>query len=160
MRPPADLRLLRSPSGLLASGLGSGLSPVAPGTAGSALGLLLFWPLQELSLTLQIVATVLLFLVAVPASTAVARRVGMEDPGVVVIDEVVGMWVTLLGMPFTPAVAAVGFLLFRAMDVIKPYPARDLESLPGGWGIMWDDVVAGIYAQLLLRALLLAWPGP
>lgn len=159
MPSSGDLRLLRSPSGLVASGLGSGLSPFAPGTAGSAVGLLLFWPLHGLSLTVQIAATMIVFLVGVPAASAVARRLGIEDPGVVVIDEIVGMWVTLLGLPFTPAVAGLGFLLFRAMDVLKPYPARDLEALPGGWGIMWDDVMAGVYAQLLLRVALLAWPG-
>jgi phosphatidylglycerophosphatase A len=84
--------------------------------------------------------------------------VGRKDPGIVVIDEVVGMWVSLLLLPFTPGTALAGFLLFRVMDVIKPWPARDLEHLPEGWGIMTDDVMAGLYANLLLRVGLVVWP--
>ena len=75
-----------------------------------------------------------------------------------VIDEVVGMWVTLLFLPLTPFTAAVGFFAFRAMDVWKPYPARQLEHLHGGWGIMADDVMAGVYANLLVRLALVAVP--
>jgi phosphatidylglycerophosphatase A len=63
-----------------------------------------------------------------------------------------------MALPFTPAVALAGFLLFRLMDVVKPWPARDLERLPGGWGIMADDAAAGLYAQLVLRVGLLVWP--
>jgi phosphatidylglycerophosphatase A len=141
---------------VVATGLGSGYSPIAPGTAGSAVGLLLFWPLHSQSATIQVAAVALLFVVGVVASTRVARGVGLEDPGIVVVDEVVGMWTSLLFLPFTPATAAAGFVLFRIMDVFKPYPARQFESLPGGWGIMTDDLMAGIYANLLLRAGLLA----
>ena len=83
---------------------------------------------------------------------------GRKDPGIVVIDEVVGQWVSLLFLPFTPATALVGFLLFRVMDVVKPWPARDFEAWPGGLGIMADDVMAGIYANLLLRVALLVVP--
>ncbi len=87
-----------------------------------------------------------------------ARRAGVEDPGRVVVDEMVGMWATLLWLPWNLGTAIAGFLLFRAMDVLKPYPARQLEGLPRGWGIMADDVMAGIYANLLLRVGLLVWP--
>jgi phosphatidylglycerophosphatase A len=86
--------------------------------------------------------------------------VGVEDPGIVVVDEVVGMWTSLLFLPFTVGTAALAFVLFRVLDVIKPYPARDLEALPGGWGIMSDDLMAGVYANLALRAALLVWPQP
>jgi len=144
--PRADLL-----STIIATGLGSGFSPIAPGTAGSAVGLLLFWPLQRLPLYAQVAAVVTMFAVGVVAATRVARGLGLEDPGLVVVDEVVGMWISLLMLPFTPATAIAGFVLFRIMDVLKPYPARQLESLPGGWGIMCDDVMAGIYANLLLR---------
>ena len=139
-------------STVIATGLGSGYSPIAPGTAGSAVGLLLFWPLHQLSVMVQVAAVVVLFFVGVAASTRVARGVGIEDPGIVVVDEVVGMWTSLLFLPLTPVTALAGFLLFRVMDVFKPYPARQFESLPGGWGIMTDDLMAGIYANLLLRA--------
>ena len=122
------------------------------------MGLALFWPLHRLPLGVQAVAVVLVFALGVAAAGHVARRLGIEDPGLVVVDEVVGMWVSLLGVPFTGVTAIAGFLLFRVFDVFKPYPARDLERLPGGWGIMCDDVMAGVYANLLLRAGLLAWP--
>jgi phosphatidylglycerophosphatase A len=145
--PRADLV-----STAIATGLGSGYSPIAPGTAGSAVGLLLFWPLHQLPAAAQVAAVVILFFVGVAASARVARGVGIEDPGIVVVDEVLGMWISLLFLPLTPATAIAGFLLFRILDVFKPWPARQFESLPGGWGIMSDDLMAGIYANLLLRA--------
>ncbi len=143
---------------VVATGLGSGYAPFAPGTAGSLVGLALFWPLHHLALWAQAAATVAAFLVGVAAAAHVARRLGIEDPGLVVVDEVVGMWVSLLGVPLTGVTAVAGFVLFRVFDVFKPYPARDLERLPAGWGIMCDDVMAGVYANLLLRAGLLAFP--
>ena len=151
-------RLVAAGARLLATAGGSGHAPVAPGTAGSAVGLALFWPLASLPLAAQLAACVVLFVLGAFASTYVARSTGRKDPGLVVVDEVVGMWVTLVGLPFVPFTAAVGFVLFRVMDVVKPWPARDLERLSGGWGIMADDVAAGVYAHLLLRVVLLVWP--
>jgi len=145
---------------LVATALGAGYSPVAPGTAGSLVGLALFWPLHRFGLPVQIAAVVFLFLLGVKCSTMLAASVGRKDPGLVVVDEVVGMWTTLLLLPFTPAVAALAFVAFRVMDVLKPYPARQLEGLPGGWGIMSDDLMAGVYANLLLQVLLRAAGGP
>lgn len=143
---------------MLATGFGSGYSPFAPGTAGSAVGLLLFWPLAMVPLLGQLALCVVLFVVGALAATLVAEEVGRKDPGVVVVDEVVGMWITLVGVPFVPLTIVVGFLLFRVMDVVKPWPARSLEALPGGWGIMADDVAAGVYAHLCLQVVLLVWP--
>ena len=143
---------------VVATAFGSGYSPFAPGTAGSAVGLLLFWPLASLAPRWQLIAAGVLFLAGALAAGRVAAGVGLKDPGIVVVDEVVGQWVTLTALPFTPATAALGFLLFRAMDVVKPWPARDLERVPGGWGIMADDVAAGVYAHLALRAGLALWP--
>ena len=155
-------RAARGPLSLLAyavaTGLGSGYSPIVPGTAGSALGLLFYWPLAATSTTVQVAAVVALFLIGVAAGHHVAHQSGLEDPSIVVVDEVVGMWITLLFLPFTPLTAAAGFVLFRVMDVVKPWPARQLEHLHGGWGIVADDVMAGIYANLALRVLLLAVP--
>ena len=142
----------------VATGAGSGYAPIAPGTAGSALGLLLFWPLSWLPLFWQIGVTAAVFVLGTLAASRVATEVGLKDPGIVVVDEVVGMWISLLFLPLTPIVAALGFLLFRLLDVVKPWPARDFERLPGGWGIMTDDVMAGVYANLLLRVGLLVWP--
>jgi phosphatidylglycerophosphatase A len=143
---------------MVATAFGSGYAPVAPGTAGSAVGLLLFWPLSRLGASWQWGACAAVVVVGIFASTRVARAVGLKDPGIVVVDEVAGQWVTLAGLPFTPATALAGFLLFRAMDVIKPWPARDLERLPGGLGIVSDDVAAGVYAHLLVQVGLLVWP--
>jgi phosphatidylglycerophosphatase A len=151
-------RVVDAAARAVATGLGSGHSPVAPGTAGSAVGLLLFWPMAALAWPWQLALCGGLCVVGALAAGRVARQVGRKDPGLVVVDEVVGQWVTLAALPFTPATAALGFLLFRAMDVLKPWPARDLERLPGGWGIMADDVAAGVYAHLLLRAGLAVWP--
>jgi phosphatidylglycerophosphatase A len=143
---------------VVATAFGTGYSPVAPGTAGSAIGLLLFWPMAGWRWPWQLGACLALFVVGTLAATRVAECVGLKDPGLVVVDEVVGQWVTLAALPFTPATAVAGFLLFRAMDILKPWPARDLERLPGGWGIMADDLAAGVYAHLALRAGLLVWP--
>jgi phosphatidylglycerophosphatase A len=143
---------------LVATGLGSGYSPFAPGTAGSLVGLLLFLPLARLGWPVQLAATAALTALGTLAAGRVARRLGIEDPGLVVVDEVAGQWITLLALPLTPVTAGAGFLLFRVMDIVKPWPARDLERLPGGIGIMADDVAAGIYAHLLLRVGLAVWP--
>jgi phosphatidylglycerophosphatase A len=149
---------LSSLATVLATGFGSGYSPLAPGTAGSAVGLLLFWPLQGVGVAWQIAATVAVFFAGTAAATRVADRVGIEDPGIVVVDEIVGMWVTLLFLPMTAVTVAAAFVLFRVMDVFKPWPARALEALPKGWGIMADDVMAGVYANLLVRVVLLVFP--
>lgn len=140
----------------VATALWSGYFPVAPGTVGSAVGLALFWPLARLGPLVQAAAVAALFAAGVVASARVARGVGLEDPGIVVVDEVLGMWTSLLFLPFTPLTAVAGFVLFRVLDVVKPWPARQLEDLPGGWGIMSDDLMAGIYANLLLHAGILA----
>jgi phosphatidylglycerophosphatase A len=153
------LRPLAFVAQALGTGFGAGYAPVAPGTAGSAVGLLLFWrPLATWGLIAQCAATLAVFVAGVMAAGHVARRAGQEDPGIVVVDEIVGMWVSLLAVPFTPATAAAAFVLFRIMDVVKPWPARSLERLHGGLGIMADDVMAGVYANLAIRVALLLWP--
>ena len=141
---------------VIATAFGAGYSPIAPGTAGSLIGLILFWPLQMAVPWVQVAVTVVVYFAGVAASTRLARILGRKDPGAAVVDEVVGMWLSLLFLPFTPWTAAAAFLLFRVLDVFKPWPARQLEALPGGWGIMTDDVMAGIYANLLLHAALRA----
>lgn len=143
---------------VVATGLGSGYSPIAPGTAGSLVGLVLFWPVARLEAAQVLAATVVVTLLAVLAAHHVARAVGRKDPGLVVVDEVAGQWVSLLFLPFTLGTAIAAFFLFRLMDVLKPWPARDLEHLPGGVGIVADDIMAGVYANLLLRAFLTVWP--
>jgi phosphatidylglycerophosphatase A len=151
-------RIIERAATLLATGLGSGYSPIAPGTAGSFVGLALYWPMARLPAAAQLAALAVLSILGVWAATDVARRLGREDPGVVVVDEIAGMWVSLLFLPFTAFTAAAAFLLFRVMDVIKPFPAGRLERLPGGFGIVADDLMAGVYANLAVRLLLVAWP--
>jgi phosphatidylglycerophosphatase A len=137
-----------------------GYFPVAPGTVGSAAGLvvyLLVWwsrsPLVEAGLIAAVCA------VGVWAATIAERFFGGIDPGPVVIDEVLGMLITLAFIPVGIGGAVAGFVLFRIFDVIKPFPARRLESLHGGLGVMADDAMAAIYANVALRLLLWAWPG-
>ena len=151
-------KLVDRVASVVATAFGSGYSPFAPGTAGSAVGLLLFWPLAGLAWPWQLVAVAVLSVVGALAAGRVAGKLGLEDPGLVVVDEVAGQWLTLVALPFTPVTALVGFLAFRAMDIVKPWPARDLERLHGGWGIVADDLAAGVYAHLLLRVGLLVWP--
>jgi phosphatidylglycerophosphatase A len=143
---------------VVATAFGSGYSPVAPGTAGSLVGLLLFWPLAPLAWWLQATAIAVLLVVGTAAAGRVAEITGKKDPGLVVVDEVVGQWITIAALPLTPFALLLGFVLFRVMDVVKPWPARQLEALPGGLGIMADDVAAGVYAHLALQVGLLVWP--
>lgn len=137
----------------------SGYSPIAPGTAGSAAGLLLILPLRMLERPwLDVAVAVGLFIVGIWSATLVERHLGVEDPGVVVIDEVVGMLVSLLWLPLSWQVILAAFLLFRVFDIVKPWPAGRFERLGGGLGIMADDAMAGIYANLVVQ--LIVWWRP
>jgi phosphatidylglycerophosphatase A len=138
----------------------AGYAPIAPGTVGSAVGLLVYvlvwWtqsPLVEVGLIVG------LFAAGAWAGTIAERYFGGIDPGPVVIDEVVGMLITLAFIPVTVTGAIVGFLLFRVFDVIKPFPAGRLEALHGGFGVMADDAMAAIYANLSLRLIIVILPG-
>jgi phosphatidylglycerophosphatase A len=132
-----------------------GFAPVAPGTVGSAAALLLFVPLRWTGSTaIELAAAGVLFFAGVWSARLTELHLGLEDPGPVVVDEVVGMLVSLLFVPATwPAVLAA-FVAFRVFDVVKPWPANRLERLHGGWGIMADDVAAGVYANLVMQGLI------
>lgn len=136
--------------------LGVGYIPYAPGTFGS-LAALVLWSALPGSLWIQSIAIVVSFLGGMWASAAAERHFRAIDPGPVVIDEVLGMFVTLFLVPVGWAGAAMGFLWFRVFDIIKPYPANRLERLRGGFGIMADDFMAGVYANVALRATLASW---
>ena len=132
-----------------------GHAPVAPGTFGSAAGLLLFWAVRASgSLAVELAVLLAVTAVGVAAATRAESTTGRHDPGLVVIDETAGMLLTLAAVPVGLGGAVVGFLAFRLFDIVKPFPARRAERLPGGWGVMADDLVAGVYAQALLRFLL------
>lgn len=144
---------------LVATVGGLGYSPIAPGTVGSAAGLIVYLPIRWLGLpVVEALAIVVVFFVGALAATTAERHFGHIDPGPVVADEVLGMLVTLAFLPVSITGALVGFVLFRIFDVIKPPPSRQLEALHGGWGVMSDDLMAAIYAHLVLRGL--AWVSP
>ena len=144
----------RAPVALaIATLLGAGRSPVAPGTAGTLAALPFAWAAGAWLPAWGFAAvTVALAALAVWSAGEAARRLGAHDPGVVVIDEAAGLFVTLAFVDPGTFTLLAGFLLFRAMDVLKPPPARWCERLPGGWGIVTDDLVAGLYANLGVRA--------
>jgi len=138
----------------LATVAGVGYAPIAPGTFGSAAGLVVWWLLRSGSTTVQAAAIVVVFIIGTWGSSVAERHFGRTDPGQVVIDEVLGMLITLFLNPVGWGGAFAAFFLFRVFDVIKPYPANRLEQLHGGVGVMADDAMAAVYANLALRALL------
>jgi phosphatidylglycerophosphatase A len=138
---------------LISTAFGVGYAPVAPGTFGSAVGLVLWWLLPASPLV-QGLVVVTIFVVGSWSSGIAEQHFNRTDPGQVVIDEVLGMLITLFMNPVGWAGALVGFLLFRAADIVKPYPANQLERLHGGVGVMADDAMAAVYANLALRASL------
>jgi phosphatidylglycerophosphatase A len=135
----------------LATVAGVGYVPFAPGTFGSAVGLAL-WAILPPSPALHAGAIAVLFVAGAWSGTVAEQHFGRLDPSQVVIDEVVGMLITLFLNPIGWAGALGGFLLFRLADIVKPYPANRVERLPGGTGVMADDAVAAVYANLVLRA--------
>jgi phosphatidylglycerophosphatase A len=162
----------------LATGFYSGYVPFASGTAGSLVGILIYLiPGVERGDILSALI-VLGFLAGVFASAKVAAAVGNRlttsakmtkdllqggnhetpDPSIVVIDEIVGMWISLLFLPKSMWVIVAAFVLFRIFDIVKPPPARQLERIPNGWGIMLDDVLAGVYANICCRGILFLFP--
>jgi phosphatidylglycerophosphatase A len=137
----------------VATFFGSGLLKPGPGTWGS-IAALLVWaafagfahPSPAALLIALTVGIALSIILGIPAATIAARESGRHDPGFVVIDEVAGQWIALLGSPVDWRHALIALALFRICDIVKPPPARQLERLPGGWGIVFDDVAAGLYA--------------
>ncbi len=137
---------------ILATGGYAGRFPFAPGTVGSLVGIPIIYVLSKLGLAATSIATILLIAIAIWSAGEAERQLKTKDPGCIVIDEIAGMVITLLGLPFTMATAVAGFFLFRIFDVIKPPPARQLDrNLGGGWGIVMDDIAAGIMANIALR---------
>jgi phosphatidylglycerophosphatase A len=153
---------------LLITFFGLGFLPMVPGTWGSLGGLIVFYPLALfLGYTGGLAGTlcalsILALIVGIALGPWANQYFGKKDPGPFVLDEVVGMWLSLLMIPFSGItgliiIGLVQFVFFRIFDILKPTPARQLENLPAGWGIMLDDVMAGIYAnlcgQLLFRLI-------
>jgi len=142
---------------------GAGFGKPGPGTWGSVAALLLWaafaWTVHPSTLTLALALSIgiaLSLIIGIPAATIVARESGRKDPQIVVIDEVSGQWITLLFTPFDLRHALIALVLFRAFDMTKPFPIRRIENLPEGWGIVLDDVAAGLYA-LGIASLIRIW---
>ena len=137
----------------VATGCYVGNIPVAPGTFGSMLGLPLVFLLSKTDWRVAIFLTLLFTLLSIKIAHAAANLLASEDPGCIVIDEIVGIAVTFIGLPVNMVYLVFGFVFFRVFDILKPYPIRAIEKkLPGGMGIVMDDVAAGIYSNVLLRA--------
>lgn len=144
----------------IATVLGIGRIPFAPGTFGSIPGVFLAVWLHRLGVPwfVETGVIVVVFAAGIWAAGEAERHFQLTDPGPVVIDEVLGMLVTLAFIPVNATGALVGFIAFRAFDIVKPFPARNLERLPGGLGIMADDFAAGVWGQIIMRVLVWMLP--
>ena len=144
---------------LIATVGGAGYSPLAPGTVGSAITVLVLWlvPFSRVGIALFFAAVTI---VGIWAADRAERLLGGKDPGAIVIDEVAGMTLSVLVFPLTGPVLIAGFALFRIFDIVKPPPARGSQVLRGGVGVMIDDLIAGLYALAVLAAAraLVGWP--
>ena len=141
---------MRGLARILASGLGTGFSPWAPGTVGSLLAAVIYWFVDARTWWIYLIVLILGFLLGVYVSGK-AEALWGHDAGRIVIDEVVGMWVTMAFLPKAFWLLVIGFFLFRGLDIWKPFPVRRSQRLPGGLGVMTDDLLAGCYANLLLH---------
>jgi phosphatidylglycerophosphatase A len=136
-----------------------GFAPIAPGTFGSAAGVLIYWLTRHWSMPAQLGIIAAVTIVGTWAASEAALHFGREDPGQVVIDEVAGQLVTLAFTGAGVSAMIVAFLIFRVLDIIKPYPANRFERLHGGVGIMADDLMAGAYGCVLVHLLMRYVPG-
>jgi phosphatidylglycerophosphatase A len=143
---------------LLATGFGTGYLPIGPGSWGTFPGMLLCWAMQPLPTWAYLPLAMALGLAAVPIATAGERHLGKKDPGAVVIDEIVAFPITMWLIPLSLGTLAAGFFLNRLMDTLKLWPCHRLQSLPGGWGIVLDDLVAAAQSCLLMHVTLHFWP--
>lgn len=156
-RPALKKVALGSPSGFLAFGFGAGLSPFAPGTMGTLVAVPFTFVLKSLGPTPFWIMLTLLFLFGIGLCSHVSRKLGVHDHGGIVWDEMVGYWLAVAFVPLQWQWLLAAFLLFRFFDILKPWPIRQIDKkISGGFGIMIDDVVAGLFTLLLL-AVLQAW---
>lgn len=156
MQPAPDTSPRSSFSWLIATFFGVGYAWPGPGTYASAITVLLWFAAGRTlpagwAIPTALLLALVITLAGIPVSTTVARESGRKDPGFVVIDEVAGQMIALIGVPFHWKYLLASFILFRSFDIVKPFPLRRLEKLPGGFGIMMDDVGAGLYALVLVH---------
>ena len=149
-------RLLRNPLHLLSLGFGSGLAPFAPGTWGTVVAILPYLFLAQLELPYYLLVVGLSFAVGVFLCHYTSVALGVEDHSGIVWDEFVGFWVTMIAVPVTWQWILAGFVLFRVFDIIKPWPVKIADArMKGGFGVMFDDLLAGLYALGCLHMALL-----
>ncbi len=134
----------------IATVFGVGYFPAAPGSAATVVGVAIVYCLGNNLAVFTVLLLVLLFL-GVVTSGLIEKQLNRKDPAIACIDEVVGVMIALWGLPVIWPVMIIGFFLFRAFDMFKIYPINKLEALPGGWGIMLDDCMAGVYTNIVLR---------
>jgi phosphatidylglycerophosphatase A len=154
MTNPNFKQLLSNPNHLFAFGFGSGLAPKAPGTFGTLAAVPIFWLIQDLSWPLYLSWLVITFALGVYWCERSSKALGVHDHGGIVWDEFVGYWITMFMAPKGILWMLVGFVLFRLFDIVKPWPIRWLDRhVEGGFGIMVDDVLAGVFACVVLQLL-------
>ena len=151
-----DFKLLVShPAYFFALGFGSGLAPKAPGTFGTLVGLPLFWLISDLTFYMQLGIIVLLFIVGIYCCDKTGKMLGVSDHGGIVWDEIVAIMLVLTFTPYQWQWWLIAFLLFRLFDIWKPYPIRQFDAkLKNGFGVMFDDLLAAIYAIISIKLLL------
>ncbi len=139
----------------LSTGFGLGYSPIIPGTIGSLPGIPLVWAIQYSGrglgheIAFHIAAAAALALLAIPLCSAGERAAGYKDPHCVVADEYLTFPISMIGLPFSPLMITIAFVTNRILDILKPWPARQIQVLPGGWGITLDDVFSATYSLVL-----------
>ena len=154
MTNPNFKQLLSNPNHLFAFGFGSGLAAKAPGTFGTLAAVPIFWLIQDLSWPLYLSWLVITLVLGVYWCDRSSKALGVHDHGGIVWDEFVGYWITMFMAPKGILWMLVGFVLFRLFDIVKPWPIRWLDRhVEGGFGIMADDVLAGIFACVALQLL-------
>ena len=152
---PKPLDLIKQPVLFLALGFGSGLVKKGPGTAGSAVGLLIYIPLSEVSPWIYVGLLVLGFCLGIAICGRAARRLDIKDPGCIVWDEIIGMLIACFLVPLEMVWLAITFISFRLFDIVKPWPISWCDrNLSGGLGIMLDDVLAGLAACTVVHVLM------
>ena len=139
----------------VATGFFIGTVPFAPGTFGSLIGLPVCFLLSRLNLLQSVIYILVFILFAIGIASAAEKILKQKDPGQIVIDEIAGLMVTFAGLPFNLKTALAGFIIFRVFDILKPFPIRILERrVGGGTGVVLDDVLAGVYGNLILRLVI------
>lgn len=160
MKNPTFKEILANPNHFFAFGFGSGLAPKAPGTFGTLAAIPLYWLLQDLSWPIYVSWLIVTFALGVYWCDRSSKQLGVHDHGGIVWDEFVGYWITMFMAPKSWVFMLLGFILFRFFDIVKPWPIGWIDKkVKGGFGIMIDDVLAGIYAFIVLHCVIYFYSG-